>query len=192
MSEQKSIELRILDTEFNLKGKGNTEHIMEVSSYVNDELERIKISNPFTNHIRIAILGCMNITEQLFECQKKLKDSEATKTNEKETLELVKEELEILRDELEEERTKYEELFEEKSFQDREMEEKKELIAQYREHLRQSKSESETNRKSILDLQNQLFECQIELVKANKNHIEKEDLEKELFRSIEIEEDIEH
>jgi len=60
------------------------------------------------------------------------------------------------------------------------LDEKNDLLAQYREHLRQSKIESETSRKTILDLQNQLFESQIELVKANKNHIEKD-----VFKNIE-------
>ena len=68
----------------------------------------------------------------------------------------------------------------EKELLQKELDEKNDLLAQYREHLRQGKIESETSRKTILDLQNQLFESQIELVKANKNHIEKD-----VFKSIE-------
>ena len=51
----------------------------------------------------------------------------------------------------------------------RQLEEKNELLNQYREHLKQAKEESESNRKSILNLQNKLFESQIELSKS-KDH----------------------
>jgi hypothetical protein len=93
---------------------------------------------------------------------------------------LVRDELEKTNDLLDAEKGKYETLAEEKELLQKELDEKNDLLAQYREHLRQSKIESETSRKTILDLQNQLFESQIELVKANKNHIEKD-----VFKNIE-------
>ncbi len=180
MPEQTIMELRILDTEFNLKAKGNEEHIKHVSDYVNAELERVKAANPFTNHIRIAILGCMNITERLFNAEEEVRNNEEAKAKEIGTIKQVKEELKKTNDMLTEEKAKYDSLAEEKELLQKELDEKNDLLAQYREHLRQGKIESETSRKTILDLQNQLFESQIELVKANKNHIEKD-----VFKSIE-------
>ncbi len=180
MPEQTIMELRILDTEFNLKAKGNEEHISHVSEYVNTELERVKTANPFTNHIRIAILGCMNITEKLFNAEEKVRNFEEAKAKEKSEVSLVKEELESTKAILNEEKMKYKTLTEEKDVLQKELDEKNDLLAQYREHLRQNKTESETSRKTILDLQNQLFESQIELVKANKNH-----MEKDIFKNIE-------
>ncbi|MDZ5724594.1 MULTISPECIES: cell division protein ZapA [unclassified Acetobacterium] len=180
MPEQTIMELRILDTEFNLKAKGNEEHIKLVSDYVNAELERVKAANPFTNHIRIAILGCMNITERLFIAEEEIRTSEEVKAKEIGEIKLVRDELEKTNDLLDAEKGKYETLAEEKELLQKELDEKNDLLAQYREHLRQSKIESETSRKTILDLQNQLFESQIELVKANKNHIEKD-----VFKNIE-------
>jgi len=180
MPEQTIMELRILDTEFNLKAKGNEEHIKHVADYVNAELERVKTANPFTNHIRIAILGCMNITERLFIAEEEVRSSEEVKAKEAGEINQVKEELKQTNQRLAEELEKFETLAEEKELLQKELEEKNDLLAQYREHLRQSKIESETSRKTILDLQNQLFESQIELVKANKNHIEKD-----VFKNIE-------
>jgi len=180
MPEHTIIELRILDTDFNLKATGNEEHIRHISDYVNSELEQVKTANPFTNHIRIAILGCMNITEKLLNAEEAVKNSEEAKINEIGEINLVREELDTTKNTLTEEKNKYAALLEEKELLQKEMDEKDDLLAQYREHLRQSKVESETSRKTILDLQNQLFESQIELVKANKNHIEKD-----IFKSIE-------
>lgn len=180
MPEQSIIELRILDTDFNLKANENEAHIRHVSEYVNSELERVKTANPFTNHIRIAILGCMNITEKLFNAEEELRTSQESKIKEIGEIGLVREELKTTKTIFEAEKTKYETLSEEREQMQKELDEKNDLLGQYREHLRQSKIESETSRKTILDLQNQLFESQIELVKSNKNHIEKD-----IFKSIE-------
>lgn len=180
MPEQTIIELRILDTDFSLKAKDNEEQIKLIADYVNRELESVKAANPFTNHIRIAVLGCMNITEKLFAAQDETKMSENEKLKELGAIDLIKEELGEANILLEKEKTKTVILAEEKELLQNEIDEQNELLNQYREHLRQSKVESEANRKTILDLQNQLFESQIELVKVNKNHIEKD-----IFKSIE-------
>lgn len=180
MPEHSIIELRILDTEFNLKAKENEAHIRRVADYVNSELELVKAANPFTNHIRIAILGCMNITERLFNAEDEMRSYEESKIKESDEVGRIKEELQASKDVLEESNVKYETLADEAEQLQKELDEKNDLLAQYREHLRQSKVEIETSRKTILDLQNQLFESQIELVKANKNHIEKD-----LFKNIE-------
>lgn len=180
MPEHTIMELRILDTDFSLKAKGNEEHIKTIADYVNGELERVKAANPFTNHIRIAILGCMNITEKLLNAEEEIKKNEEEKVSELSEVSSVREELETTKKLLTEEKNRYAALLEEKELLQKEMDEKDDLLAQYREHLRQGKVESETSRKTILDLQNQLFESQIELVKANKTHIEKD-----IFKSIE-------
>ncbi|KNZ40991.1 cell division protein ZapA [Acetobacterium bakii] len=180
MPEHTIIELRILDTDFSLKAKNNEEQIKLVSDYVNRELESVKAANPFTNHIRIAILGCMNIAEKLLTAQEEAKNSELAKIKEIGEISIVKEEMHTLDTLLEKEKDKNVVLAEEKELIQSEIDEKDELLNQYREHLRQSKIESEANRKTILELQNQLFESQIELVKVNKNHIEKD-----IFKSIE-------
>ena len=108
------------------------------------------------------------------------KNSEEAKENGLSEVNSVRDELETAKNKLAEEKNNYAVLAEEKELLQKELDEKDDLLAQYREHLRQSKVESETSRKTILDLQNQLFESQIELVKANKTHIEKD-----IFKSIE-------
>ncbi|MGL4606445.1 MAG: cell division protein ZapA [Eubacteriaceae bacterium] len=169
MPEQSTIELRILETDFTLKVKDNENHIKLISDYVSDELNKVKAANPFTNHIRIAILGCMNIAEKYIALQEDL-----------EKVTLLQQELKDKDQILESEKEKTKIVDEEKELLLKELDEKNELLNQYREHLRQGKVESEANRKTILELQNQLFESQIELVKVNKNHIEKD-----IFKSIE-------
>ncbi len=178
MPEKSIIELKILDTEFNLKTDGNEDHIAKVADYVKHELERVKTANPFTNHIRIAILGCMNITEKLMTAQETIKNAEEQKIQEIGEIDGFKEELKDAKSLIQAEQVKYATLEQEKIQLKKELAEKEELLTQYREHLRQGKAESETSRKTILDLQNQLFESQIDLVKANKSHIDKDSFKK--------------
>lgn len=170
--EKKVVELRILENDFSVKAGESEDYIREIVTFVNDELTRVKERNPFTNHIRIAILGCMNITELLFEAKKDVLIAERKQEEEANNINLVKEELKTAGEEINELKESKLQLVEEKEQLQKEIEEKNELLNQYREHLKQAKIESESNRKAILDLQNQLFESQIELVKANKKNPE--------------------
>ena len=170
--EKKVVELRILENDFSVKAGESEDYIREIATFVNDELTRVKERNPFTNHIRIAILGCMNITELLFEAKKDVLIAERKQEEEANNINLVKEELKTAGEEINELKESKLQLVEEKEQLQKEIEEKNELLNQYPEHLKQAKIESESNRKAILDLQNQLFESQIELVKANKKNPE--------------------
>lgn len=166
--EKRVIELRILENDFSVKAGESEEYIREIAAFVNDELNRVKERNPFTNHIRIAILGCMNITELLFEAKKDVLVAERKQEAEANNINIVKEELNASFAEINDLKESKLQMVEEKELLQKEIDEKDELLNQYREHLKQAKVESESNRKAILDLQNQLFESQIELVKANK------------------------
>lgn len=170
--EKKVVELRILENDFSVKAGESEDYIREIATFVNDELTKVKERNPFTNHIRIAILGCMNITELLFEAKKDVIIAERKQEEEANNINLVKEELKTAGEEINDLKESKLQLVEEKEQLQKEIEEKNELLNQYREHLKQAKIESESNRKAILDLQNQLFESQIELVKANKKNPE--------------------
>lgn len=117
----------------------------------------------------------MNITELLFEAKKDVIIAERKQEEEANNINLVKEELKTAGEEINELKESKLQLVEEKEQLQKEIEEKNELLNQYREHLKQAKIESESNRKAILDLQNQLFESQIELVKANKKNPEEID-----------------
>ena len=173
--EKKVVELRILENDFSVKAGESEDYIREIATFVNDELTKVKERNPFTNHIRIAILGCMNITELLFEAKKDVIIAERKQEEEANNINLVKEELKTAGEEINELKESKLQLVEEKEQLQKEIEEKNELLNQYREHLKQAKIESESNRKAILDLQNQLLESQIELVKANKKNPEEID-----------------
>lgn len=168
--EKRVIELRILDNDFAVKAGESEEYIREIADFANNELKKVKERNPFTNSIRIAILGCMNITEMLFDAKKDVLIAEQKEEEAKKANTVIQDDLNAARKDIDVLKEEKLVLIEEKEQLQKEIEEKDELLNQYREHLKQAKTESETNRKAILDLQNQLFESQIELVKASKKN----------------------
>lgn len=170
MPDSTSLSLNILGNVVNVKiNKDEQDNIKRIAEYVNDEMENINQKSPFGNRMHIAIIGCMNIAEKLFAAQA---ENEALK-EEMRQFELDKEDLgsDIKKTEaqvmnVEQEKT---ELIKEKDALIQELNDKNDLLNQYREHLKQAKKENDANRKSILELQNKLFETQIELSKSQEN-----------------------
>ena len=151
----------------------NQEDIKRIAEYVNNEMEGINQKSPFGNRMHIAIIGCMNITEKLFAVQAEndaLKEQIRQFELDKEDLgsDIKKTEAQIMS--VEKEKS---ELMKEKDALAQELNDKNDLLNQYREHLKQAKTENDSNRKSILELQNKLFETQIELSKSQENTISK-------------------
>lgn len=158
----------MLDNVFSVKVNGNEDYIRDIAAFVNNELMSIQDKNPYINKIHIALLGCMNITECFFQSKKIITDCEEktqaamdSKTDILQKIQEVKSQV----NQLEKEKQL---IIEEKEKLHQEIEDKNELLNQYREHLKQAKMESESNRKSILELQNKLFESQIELSKSQE------------------------
>lgn len=171
MSEQKkSIELRMLNNSFSVVADGNEDYICEISSFVNQELNAILEKNPHTNHIRIAILGCMNIAEMLFNTKKEIADAELARYEEIKRVEAVSKKLKSAQSEINGLKDTIAAMKREKETQQNEIDEKMETMNRLTDRLKQAKNETEGNRESILNLQNQLFECQIELKKAQEGH----------------------
>lgn len=218
-----ALKIVILDTDFKIKGGSNPEKIQKIAEYVQNELETIKQQNQYVNHIRIAILGCMNITERYFDLQGKLKSYQKEYDEELQHYKELEAELKTRQDDIEKVKrdcadkitslheqwqtevntakeqheakmtslqqqydsetsamkqqyetelntlkTQNAELATKSKTSQADLDTKNELLNQYREKLTQSKDENDVNRKTILDLQNQLFENQIELAKLQK------------------------
>lgn len=169
MSEQKNTtELKIFGINFHVKTGDNIEEVLAIADYVDKELNEVKEKNPYINNMHISILGAMNIAERLEQAQAKVdvvkaaEEEAKSKISELEGIIVGKNrEIQNLQDEKLA-------VINEKEALNQQLDDKEELLNQYRDHLKQSKTESENDRKTILDLQNQLFECQIELVKATK------------------------
>lgn len=167
MSENyKRIDSVILNTNISVTADDKNEaQIKEIILSVKRKLEELKERNPRTSAMQVAILGCMNLTEQVMEERNKNLDvKEMVAFLDERNLELEKEKNDA-QDACKALMKQIDILQEQQKSHDDELKQRDDLLNQYREKMQLAKQEVEYGRKAVVDLQNQLFETQIELSK---------------------------
>lgn len=162
--DAKTIELRILNTSISVMVNDDNEaKILEITAYVKEKLEQLKQRNPATNMVKLAVLGCMNITEQLFdECQKNLEVTEKYDALDAEFAELSdeleksKETCNIFMNETAALQAEQKDLQAKRQVLHAELIEKEDLIEKYQEQLQLDKLESAQCRKTMEDFQSEM------------------------------------
>ena len=78
MSEKKDITIEVLGQKYTIKTSANKNYINKVANHVNQTMEDLKATGMDSNtqQLRIAILACMNIADELFQ-QKDQKNVES-------------------------------------------------------------------------------------------------------------------
>ena len=67
MSEEKRrIQVRILDETYSVRSEADPEHTLRVAGHVDEVLRSLRRSLPQLDPYRVAILGAMEITDELF------------------------------------------------------------------------------------------------------------------------------
>ena len=67
MSDTRSrIQVRILDETYSVRSEANPEHTLRVAGHVDSVLRSLRRSLPQLDLYRVAILGAMEITDELF------------------------------------------------------------------------------------------------------------------------------
>ncbi len=69
------ITVNILGSEYTIKGAGEPEYIISLASYLNNKMLEIQESLGLKDEKKIAILAAINITDELFELRKKVKEN---------------------------------------------------------------------------------------------------------------------
>ena len=164
--EKKPIEVNIAGTILQVKNDNNELEIQKATDLANHELEKIRKSNPNINRIYLMVMGCMNLADMY--CQSENHNQELDNkiqelTNDKDSPDQQTEEK---NKQIEQLNKKIDELIRAQNSLKEQLDQKNDLLNQYRDHIKQIKEENDANRKSILDLQNKLFESQIELNKT--------------------------
>jgi cell division protein ZapA len=142
-----------------LVGEITQEHMDEICETVNDMLLDVKKSNPLMNKNMALLLCTLNLSEELKNRQR-TNDELRAQIGNLENIKELKEQIRIYKEYADRNNEIYQELSLENDRLKEEMDTVRNTLEQYN---------IEESRKTILDLQNQLFESQIELVKANKN-----------------------
>ena len=88
MTDKKDIVIEILGQAYTIKTSGDEKYIKKLASYVDNRIQDLKESglDSKTQHLKIAILTCMNIADELF--QEKENNKEDKESSRKELDEL--------------------------------------------------------------------------------------------------------
>ncbi|MPW26296.1 cell division protein ZapA [Alkalibaculum sp. M08DMB] len=167
MENKSKVVAKIQDVEYTLLGTIDQKHIDEISKMVDDMMSIVKKSNPLMNRSMVLILSCINFCDEIIKLNSRNEKLEQ-KLESIEDVNDLKEQLTTYKEYNKQNNDVNSEMKKERDTLKKELIKSKDLIEQYNKKNRQYKFDIEESRKTILDLQNQLFESQIELVKANK------------------------
>ncbi|HBM75982.1 MAG TPA: hypothetical protein DD429_10595 [Clostridiaceae bacterium] len=190
------VTVTINGNEYIIKGEESADEIMSIASYVDNEIKKINDQHERFNPTFAAVLAALNITNELFKCQKEYENiTVSCKDYEKQLEELKREYNNVLKenaklqeqcgnafmkiDKSDEEfdtlKNKYENLHDEYMKKDDELAKaykENELLAREKDNkqkeLDKVKLELSESKYKLVDLQNQLLQNQIDLVKANR------------------------
>ena len=170
MSENiKAMNFKILNTNISVMAGDDAEHVRAIAADVSELLEGIRAKNPLSNHVQVAVIGCMNLAEELRE----LKDENS---NLKRALSESNKRADFLYETLENRKIEVAQLQKNITTQEQatadlsaQIAAKEIELARMVEQLNQAKTDYENARQSVLSLQNQLFEIQIELSRYTNN-----------------------
>ena len=76
INKVKVIKINILGQDYFIKSSANQNYFKEISKYVNEKMQEIIDSgiDPGTQQLKIAVLACMNISDELFSFKKENDD----------------------------------------------------------------------------------------------------------------------
>ena len=76
MTDKKDIKIKILGQSYTIKASADEKYIRKLESYVEQRVEELKGSgfDSKTQHLKIAILTCLNIADDLFQEKENNKD----------------------------------------------------------------------------------------------------------------------
>jgi cell division protein ZapA len=168
MEKLSKVVAKVDGAEYALVGEINQGHMDVICKTVNGLLMDIRKSDPLMNRTLALLLCALNLSQQLMEKDKK-NQALTQQLGDLASIEELREQIRIYKEYANRNNEIYKEMAEENEKLKEELDSVKESANQMNKKMRQYKYDVEESRKTILDLQNQLFESQIELVKANKN-----------------------
>jgi len=68
------VTVNILGSEYKIKGFGEPEYILTLANYINNKMQEIQETLNIKDEKKIAILAAINITDELFELRKNVKE----------------------------------------------------------------------------------------------------------------------
>ena len=157
MDQLNRVTARVDGAEYTLVGHVTQEHMNEICGTVNELLADIRKSDPLMNKSLALLLCSLNLSEQLKNADERIEEL-TLRIGDMESVEELREQIRIYKEYANRNNEIYKELSEENDKLKDELESVRSNAEQMNKKLRQYKFDVEESRKTILDLQNQLFE----------------------------------
>jgi len=75
MTDKSTITVNIFGNEYTIKGVAKPEYIISLAGYLNSRMNEVQEATGLKDPKKIAILAAINITDELFESRKSMKES---------------------------------------------------------------------------------------------------------------------
>jgi cell division protein ZapA len=168
MDNKKRISVRIFGIEYLMMGNDSEEYVRGLADKVDAIMKEIAKSNNKYSATMVAVLTALNLSDVLYKTQEEL--SETAEKLEALQMEMQRpfEEMNSLSQELEAVKEQYSIMQSEFTRTQIEFGKVSKEWALGQEHIKDIKCELDVSKETITDLQNKLFDNQIELLKAKK------------------------
>ncbi len=74
--DKKRVKVIIYGEELKLKGSMNLSYMQKIAEFVDLKMKELSKTSPRLNHQKVAVLTCLNLTDELFKLQEDLKELE--------------------------------------------------------------------------------------------------------------------
>ncbi len=167
MNQKNKVLVKINGQEYPIVGAEPKEYLLKVGSFVDDNMESVAKANNRLSTSMIAVLTCINISDQYLKLKSALEEMKKELMKPQEKINELEVYIESMHNKLNEKDEKYLSL--EKKLEEIELsQEDDEQVHILRNQLQDKENDLEKAQTLINDLQNKLFDNQIKLVQAIK------------------------
>ncbi|HCX64209.1 MAG TPA: hypothetical protein DHN33_03255 [Eubacteriaceae bacterium] len=171
--ENKKVIANIQGVKYPLVGDVTQEYMDQICDRINHMINQVKKDNPFMNQNMALLLCSLNLSEEVMR-EKEKSAALQEELEQQGSVDSLKEQIQMYKEYADKNSEMYQSLNAEYNELKEEVARNKEDARQYYKKMKQYKHDVEESRKTILDLQNQLFESQIQLVKGNNTQEEQD------------------
>ncbi|MEW6731542.1 MAG: cell division protein ZapA [Acidobacteriota bacterium] len=72
MTSAQTVEVKIYNQTYNIRGDGNSEYIVQLAEYVDRRMKEVSAGTLTADSLRVAILTALNIADELYKMRRKL------------------------------------------------------------------------------------------------------------------------
>jgi len=167
MIQKNKVLVKINGHEYPIVGTEPKEYLLKVGSFVDDNMESVAKANKKLSTSMIAVLTCINISDQYLKMKSALEELEKELEQPQEEINKLEIYIESLHSKLNEKDESYQSL--EKKLEEIQVyEQEDEQVNELKHQLLEKENDLEKAQILINDLQNKLFDNQIKLVQVTK------------------------